>query len=161
MEPLLHLVIPLLIVSFFTRERKYLYLSVFTLVPDIDFLLIHRSFFHSLSFLVIVFSVLYFLEKRDGRPKNFSYVSSFYLLSHLILDSGYPGIRLLYPFSRLYYYFNLDVIYAVPPIVNLEYGSIDTVFYSYGQSHLFTDLGLEFLLIVFSFVLIRKKVVEK
>ena len=110
MEPLVHLIVPVLIVLAFKPrldKRLVLGLSVLTVLPDLDVIVGHRSLFHNIFFVIIsslFVLLLFFLAKSSKRmTANAGYLSLFYLSSHLLFDIGRPGIPFFYPISdRLY-----------------------------------------------------------
>lgn len=97
MEPLIHFVVPfvaLMLVGFKVKEA--LPLSLFALTPDLDALfLIHRSFTHSIPFLLLVAaSLLLVIYKIKPRLLKYGFVALLSTLSHIVLDlpAGYTPI---------------------------------------------------------------------
>ena len=98
MEPLIHFLVPLLLLVFlFPKLDKKIAvgLSLLTQLPDFDIFVVHdlhRALFHNLFFVVIVaLIVAYFLGKTGF------FVSLYYLISHLIFDSAEAGNALFWP----------------------------------------------------------------
>ena len=107
MEPLLHLIVPILILlCFFPKIDKSLIwkLGILTLLPDLDFLIpvIHRMLLHNIFFVIIVVVLLYFLIGRTA-----SLIGAFFLMSHIIMDLVYAGVGMFWPFYKKLIY--LDV----------------------------------------------------
>jgi membrane-bound metal-dependent hydrolase YbcI (DUF457 family) len=103
MEPLVHVLIPLLfLMAIFPKlDKKYVFwLLPLTFLMDFDlFLPGHRWMFHNLLFLFVVAFIVWFVwDKRAW------FVSLFYLGSHLILDLGDPGVAFFYPFFERTFY---------------------------------------------------------
>ncbi|MEM1994886.1 MAG: metal-dependent hydrolase [Nitrososphaerales archaeon] len=112
MEPLIHFVVPfaaLMLVGF--KFRKAMLLSLFALTPDLDALfLIHRSFTHSILFLLLV-AVFLLLIFYKIKPKllRYGFIALFSTLSHVVLDlpSGYTPI--LWPLYNYSIWFQGDL----------------------------------------------------
>jgi hypothetical protein len=99
MEPLVHLIIPtLILLAFIPKYKKLIFsLLIFSIIMDFDSFIpgFHRILFHNLFFALIVTLLLYFIL-----GKTHSLISGYYLLSHLILDLEIPGFALLWPFYK-------------------------------------------------------------
>ena len=98
MEPILHILIPLLILlALFPKldKRLIIGLSFLAIFPDLDFFIpsIHRVILHNIFIAIIIPSLIYFISRN---LKAF-YISLYYLISHLILDLTIGGIALFYP----------------------------------------------------------------
>ena len=127
MEPIFHLLLPLgiLLVLFPNLDKfKVICLSLLTQVMDLDTFLFHdyhRMVFHNLTFMLIVaLIVFYFLGK------TWFFVSLYYLLSHLILDSSEVGNSLLWPFYSNLLGFNFN--FFVFPNWNIDFNLINMPF---------------------------------
>ena len=96
-------------------HTTWVFLLFGSILPDIDHLIdwtfqlqIHRSFTHSLFFVVFSGSIVYLLCRslRNVESKSFAIAISFGVLTHLLLDMiSYPGIQLLWP-SQLHFSIN-------------------------------------------------------
>ena len=97
MEPLFHLLIPILfLMAFFPKIEKKLIamLAIFTVLPDFDLLIpnMHRIAFHNIFFVLIVVLIMFFVfGKLPGL------ISLFFLGSHLIMDFASNGLAFFYP----------------------------------------------------------------
>ena len=101
MEPLMHFIIPLLILLVaFPRmdKRMAVGLTFLALVPDMDFFIgfTHRFLFHSIFFVLGLSLIIYFFSKS----LQVSLISFYYLMSHLILDLTTGAIALFWPFYQ-------------------------------------------------------------
>lgn len=100
MEPVLHFLIPvLLLMAFFRRINKILILklSILTIIMDFDILIPyhHRIAFHNIFFLIIAVLVVYFIAGGLA-----SKIALFFLGSHLICDLLYWGSAFFWPFYK-------------------------------------------------------------
>jgi hypothetical protein len=110
---ILHILVPLtaLLLFYDRRYRKYIILlAPLAILPDIDHIItvgLQRALFHNVFILVPTLTLaLYFYETRNASNKNdvsnllynITLIATFYLLSHLILDSFDGGVSLFYPF---------------------------------------------------------------
>jgi len=101
-----------------------------SILPDADFLLewlnimknVHRTFTHSLLFVIFVGVVTYVLAKyfkqwlKTENPKHLAYAIALGVASHIIYDViFYPGVNLLYPFNWWFaegsFYFATQTLY--------------------------------------------------
>lgn len=81
------------------------YLILLSLLPDLDrFLMQRHSLFHNLFFPFVVAALVYVL-RRDGR---LAVLSLYFLLSHLLLDTG-NFVSYLYPFDSTFYSVSLTL----------------------------------------------------
>ena len=105
-DGLIHLLVPLIIIRiitlFYNLDKKViLFLSTFTLIPDIDFFIFwHRATFHNLffgTFLVILAMVLI----KNYSKLKIALVGSYFFLSHIILDGFF--VDLFYPIQKFHY----------------------------------------------------------
>jgi len=100
MEPLVHLIIPpLVLLAFIPKLRKLIFsLLIFSVIMDLDVFIpgaFHRILFHNLLFVLIVVLIIYFIFGGIH-----SIISGYYLISHLILDLGAPGFSIFWPFYK-------------------------------------------------------------
>ena len=87
---------------------NYFHLAIFSLLPDIDFLIpyvTHRGPTHSLSAILVLFAITIFI------PKLLPYLAAF--ISHILVGDLITanGVRLFWPFSRAYYFIQTLVTY--------------------------------------------------
>jgi hypothetical protein len=98
MEPIFHFIIPVVFVlAFFPKIDKKIILlfSILTLVPDLDYFIGHRAYFHTLLFVIVVGLIFYFAcGKLAGN------LSLFYLGSHLLFDMPKLGVPLFWPLTH-------------------------------------------------------------
>ena len=88
MEAALHFLIPFLIALGLGLElKKAFFLSLFALVPDLDFLIWHRVAFHS-PIVLVAFSVvgLGLAKVFDVKHLKYAYIASLMLFSHFFFD---------------------------------------------------------------------------
>jgi len=98
MEPIMHFLIPLLILLVVypkIDKRLAICLALLTLIPDLDYFInfTHRSLFHNIFFVIILSSIIYLFNKT---LKVFL-ISLYYLTSHLILDLAQGAVALFWP----------------------------------------------------------------
>ncbi|MEM3386783.1 MAG: metal-dependent hydrolase [Nitrososphaerales archaeon] len=112
MEPLIHFVIPfvaLMLVG--VKFKNALLLSLFALAPDLDALfLIHRSFTHSIPFLLLAAAPLLFIIYRlNAKLLRYGFIALLSMLSHVVLDlpAGYTPI--LWPLYNYSIWFQGDL----------------------------------------------------
>ena len=90
---------------------------------DFDYLIPdwHRILFHNLIFVAVLTILVYLIL---GKLESF--ISLYYLLSHLILDLGEPGIPFFYPFYK--YLIGIKALISKPLIgqFNFDFGFIIT-----------------------------------
>ncbi|MEK6974549.1 MAG: hypothetical protein AABW41_04920 [Nanoarchaeota archaeon] len=105
-EIVLHLLVPLVVIRIFSLfykldKKAMLFLSTFTLIPDIDFFIgWHRATFHNLFFgaFLVLISLLFF--KNYSKIKT-ALIGSYFFLSHIVLDGFF--IAWFYPIQRFHY----------------------------------------------------------
>jgi len=131
MEPIVHFLIPLLILLAFkpNLNKKLVFaLSIIAIAPDFDYVFGHRTIFHTLLF-AFIFSFLVYLvfrfiinykKNKEIENKNAFYLSIYYTFFHLLLDIGDPGLPLLYPF------FDKLITFNAVFRVNLQTNAIKT-----------------------------------
>ena len=110
MEPLFHLIIPvLMLMAIYPKlDKKYVFLlAPLTFIMDFDRLVpgAHRLYIHSIFFALLLALVIYIVWDKKA-----FFVSLFYLGSHLLFDMGYPGIAFLYPLVKKTFYITASVI---------------------------------------------------
>jgi len=103
MEPIMHFLIPLLILLVVypkVNKKLAIPLALLALTPDLDFFIdfTHRFLFHSIFFPIIISLTIYFLSKN----LQIALISFYYLISHLVLDMATGAIALFWPlYQRL------------------------------------------------------------
>ncbi|MFW6117226.1 MAG: metal-dependent hydrolase [Thermoproteota archaeon] len=100
MEPLIHVVVPLVVLTVWGVEfKKALPLSLLALLPDLDALfLVHRSFSHSLVVLAGVALPLWWWSYRfKPRFSRWVGLASLSVASHLVMDLFCGHTPLLWP----------------------------------------------------------------
>jgi membrane-bound metal-dependent hydrolase YbcI (DUF457 family) len=110
MDPVMHLLLPLLILLALRIDtRSVLLFAPLAILPDFDaFLGLHRVVFH--SFIpVIVIPVMLILYSKYRRPEWMlgALLVQFYMASHVALDMG--GVVFLWPFT-------MDMFYVDPQL---------------------------------------------
>lgn len=121
MEPLVHAVLPaLILLAFIPKYKKQILIfSLFGLLPDLDTYIpfYHRTIFHNIFFVLIVALFVYIISNRFN-----AILSGYYLLSHLIMDITYPGAAFLYPLYKKFIAFSIAVTTeASKGIYNLKF----------------------------------------
>jgi hypothetical protein len=128
MEPLVHLIIPtLVLLAFFPRLKKeIIFLAPLSIIPDTDILLGKRLIFHNIFFALFVVLVVFltstiiFRNKKKNLPYLLTLIAFFFLFTHLLLDIWGPGIALFYPFEKKLYSFDFN-IYMSPATKIISY----------------------------------------
>src|SRR3989344_3625177 len=97
MEPIMHFLIPLLILLVVypkVNKKLAIPLALLALTPDLDFFIdfTHRFLFHSIFFPIIISLTIYFLSKN----LQIALISFYYLISHLVLDMATGSIALFW-----------------------------------------------------------------
>jgi membrane-bound metal-dependent hydrolase YbcI (DUF457 family) len=105
-----HAFIPLSILFIFSGKlnlnQKYiLYLVIFGIFPDFDAVFHHRYTFHNIFILIIPILIFIFIKNY----RQISGMITYYLSSHLILDTLNGGIAVLYPFSNKMLFLNAEI----------------------------------------------------
>ncbi len=98
----------------------WLFLLAGSIISDLDLLLdwtigshIHRTFTHSLAFVLLMPSLLYLLLwlLNDNKKLHFSIALGMGIATHLLLDMFYPpGIALLWPAKDSFSYYGVVLI---------------------------------------------------
>lgn len=167
MEPLAHVLIPLLfLLAFFPKlEKKYVYGLLFlTILIDFDFLLVtnttHRYLFHNVFFVFLVGLLVYLLWNLKA-----SLVSLYYLFSHLLIDFYIGSVALFWPLYKKFFTVVFDVTLSRSFDLNYEFDiiikSISEVEFT-PDGHLATTLGLVlFILLLIMIIAINRKKIKK
>jgi len=126
-----HAFIPLSILFIFAgklnlKPKYILFLSIFGIFPDFDAIFQHRYTFHNIFILVIPILAFIFIKEY----RQISGMITYYLSSHLILDSFNGGIAVLYPFSKKILFINAEIVqtHNLKSITFLyNYGFVDKI----------------------------------
>ena len=127
MDPLMHLLLPLLfLLALRIDAKKALLLAPLAILPDFDAAFqLHRAVFH--SFIpVLVAPIGLILYSKFKRPEWMlsALLIQFYLASHIILDLG--GVAFAWPFTTEMLYFSPELTFNMQGGINfafhLEYG---------------------------------------
>ncbi len=126
MEPILHLIIPLLIilVLFPKLDKKLVVmLSLLAFTPDFDIFIQgwHRILFHNIFFVILVSLLIY---SRLG--KQAGYITFYFVSSHLILDLAKEGVAILWPLFDKTVYITSEITRGIyfPAAYNFEIGTV-------------------------------------
>ncbi len=99
MDPLMHLVLPLLfLLAIKVDARRAVLLAPLAVLPDLDALFgLHRALGHSfIPILVVPMAILAFSHFKRPEWMPAAIIAQFYLASHVVLDLG--GVAFLWPF---------------------------------------------------------------
>ncbi len=113
MDPLMHLVLPLLfLLALRVDTRRAVLLAPLAVLPDLDALFgLHRALGHSFIPIVLVpMAVLVYSKLKRPEWVAAALIAQFYLASHVILDLG--GVAFLWPFVQEQFYLELGVTFA-------------------------------------------------
>lgn len=121
--------------EFFSRKKiKQLFWAFFlfgAILPDADLLInwifdatIHRTFTHSIIFILITFGAIFLLAKlfkQKNKAKSLALAMALGICMHLILDLvfGAPGIQLLWPLDKWFWFFGMGS-YTIAEIIALS-----------------------------------------
>lgn len=114
-----HAFIPITILLVFSGKLKInpkniLILGFFAILPDTDIILFHRASFHNIFILII--PILAFIITKN---REISWIITFYLVSHLILDIFNGGIYLLYPFYDNVVFVRTEIFFDKIPLFDI------------------------------------------
>ncbi len=122
-EPLLHFAVPFAIFRAFGINRRQAFLlSLFALLPDIDILFqVHRSFTHSIIFVMAIAVPLILFFKRRGRGL-FALLATIAVATHLFLDLFCGFTPILWPLlnEQIALTANFTVNFSSSPTFNLD-----------------------------------------
>jgi hypothetical protein len=124
MEPLIHLLIPLLfLLALFPKlNKKYtFFLLPLAFLMDFDIFIPneHRFIFHNILFALAIATLIYTIWDKKA-----FLVSLYYLTSHLILDSANPGSAIFYPFVDKTIYITAQLLKAETWLPTLQIGIV-------------------------------------
>lgn len=155
-----HIFIPMAILIMFSDKlkidkKKIMTLSFISVLPDIDIFLLHRALFHNIFMIVIVLILIYFLI-RDIEVFG---ITSFYLISHLILDIFNGGIFLLFPIYDGVFFSHIDLLFKDGIIMpTFNYGISDKIVSTTAEGVMSSEnIGTTILLIIFMMLTIFKE----
>lgn len=110
MDPLMHILIPSLILLALGWKQRILKWSFVAVLPDILYLTpFHRNLSHSFIVLGLISAALYYLMK----DKKLAVALAFFLLSHPVLDLG-GYVAVFYPITNTYFRVHSNVIIRNP-----------------------------------------------
>ena len=110
MDPLMHVLIPSLILIAMGWKRGIIKWSFFAILPDVlYFTEFHRNLSHSIIVLgIISAAILYFMKN-----KRLAAALVFFLISHSVLDIG-GYVAIFYPVTDSYFRLHSDIILRNP-----------------------------------------------
>lgn len=127
MDPLLHLMLPLLLVLALRIDpRKAVLLAPLAILPDFDALIgLHRAALHSfVPTLVLPLALIAYSKLKKPEWMLSALLVQFYLASHIVLDLG--GVAFLWPVVQDQIYFEPEITFTVEGGLDfgfsLEYG---------------------------------------
>jgi membrane-bound metal-dependent hydrolase YbcI (DUF457 family) len=127
MDPLMHLMLPLLfLLALRIDTKKVLLFAPLTILPDFDAVFhLHRAVLHSfIPVLVIPVSLILYSKFKRPEWMLSALLVQFYLASHIVLDLA--GVAFAWPFTTEMLYFDPELTF------NMQ-GGINFVFHlSYG-----------------------------
>lgn len=113
MDIVFHLTVPfLLLLALGANKRHAIALLPLTVLPDLGRFVLLRKGLHSIFFVLLIIGILTALTyalKKQSHVKSVAMISSFYLLSHLLLDLG-GFMALLYPLSTETFALHVKVV---------------------------------------------------
>lgn len=153
-----HAFIPLAILFIFAgklnlNKRNIIILSFFGILPDFDAFFQHRYTFHNIFILVLPILAFIFIKQY----RQISGMITYYLSSHLILDTFNGGIAVLYPFSRKILFLNAEIIqtYNLKTMTFLyDYGFTDKVVKTISENSVYGVVSSENFGIITLFLII-------
>jgi len=122
MDPVMHLLLPLLILLALRIEaRPVILLAPLTILPDFDAVFgLHRAVFH--SFIpVLVIPIILIIYSKYKRPEWMlpALIVQFYMASHVALDLG--GVAFLWPVSTDMFYMDPQLNFNMQGGINFEW----------------------------------------
>ena len=164
MDPLMHLLLPLLfLLAIRVDQKKALLLAPLAILPDFDALFgLHRALGHSfVPILIIPMGIL--LYSRYFRPEwvSYAFIAQFYLASHIVLDLG--GVAFLCPLVDQQFYFESEVTFTADGGFSIGFG-LDCgmrELADMGTTSLLSDMGFAMIFLgVLAIVVFRKEAME-
>lgn len=93
-SPVIHIIVPLVILLILLKDNKYIKYSLFALLPDLDnFSGMHRALFHNIFIIIAISFLIYFIIKDE----KVTAVIFIFMFSHIILDLFNGGASLFFP----------------------------------------------------------------
>ena len=122
MDPIMHILLPLLILLALRIDaKKAVLFAPLAILPDFDaFLGAHRMVFH--SFIpVVVLPIALILYSKYKRPEWMlsALLVQFYLASHVVLDLG--GVSFLWPITTDMFYMDPELRFNLQGGINFEW----------------------------------------
>jgi len=164
MDPLIHLMLPLLfLLAIRVDQKKALLLAPLAILPDLDALFgLHRALGHSFV-PILVIPMGFLLYSRYLRPEWVPYaiIAQFYLASHVVMDLG--GVAFLWPLVDQQFYFEPEVTFTADGGfsigLGLDYGMRDLA--DMGTTSLLSDMGFAMIFLgILAIVMFRKEAIE-
>jgi len=147
-ELLLHFAIPFALVAPVLGIRRALIVGIVAILPDLDVLLhLHRSFTHSVIFLLILIVLVVFVSLKLGRGFGTVLACSLSLLSHPLLDLFHSPTPILFPLTNYSYHVSLKMNAVISdrivPYISSTISMEETGFktFQYLDAPIFTDVG--------------------
>jgi len=160
MEPIMHFLIPLLILLVvFPKINKKLAigLALLAVLVDMDFFIdfTHRFLFHNIFFVTILSLIIYFLSKNI---KVFL-ISLYYLTSHLILDLTTGGVALFWPLYQRLIELTISLNSTWLFTFQIKTSPLKTIeeFMTSRPSYFFTETGILVLFVITTMLIIKYK----
>jgi len=158
MDPLMHLMLPmLLLLALRIEPRKVVMFAPLAILVDLDALFgLHRALFHSFIPILVLPAILLAYSKPEWMLS--SVLVMFYLVSHVVLDLG--GVAFLWPFVHDQFYLDPQITFAASDGFDigfsLEYGMKPLE--PMGTTSLLSDYGFGLIFLgVFAAVVFRKE----
>ncbi len=157
MEPIIHFLVPLLLLLAVFPElnkRKIILFAFLTIAIDLDFFIpgMHRVIFYNIFFITLLAIFFYFIINKEAM-----YLSLYFTISHLLFDLSKPGIALLYPLVKKTFYFDFNIIAnGFIPKLQVIVGTLDLpLVHSLKDSFYLTTQGILFLIITIAILIIK------
>ena len=122
MDPVMHLLLPLLVLLALRIEtRAVILLAPLTILPDFDaFLGLHRVVFHSfIPVLVLPIALLLYSKFRRPDWMLYALIVQFYMVSHVALDLA--GVAFMWPFTTDMFYVDPELKFNMQGGLNFEW----------------------------------------
>jgi len=158
-EPLIHLIIPLLLLLLICDKDKrtlIFILSPIAIIPDLDIFYDHRGLLHNIFILVGILAVSKLFSEK-WKPTLI--IISAYFVSHIVLDMFNGGVGLLYPFHNMLFVIKTEIMLTKD--THILYSVFDWGFKNgYTNSeigiHVINTEGIGVLFLALSFLLSKK-----
>lgn len=162
-ELILHFAIPFSLSAPILGVRRAFIVGLIAILPDIDALArIHRSFTHSMLFLLPLSLLAIVISAKLGKGIKMTTASALALLSHPILDLFHSLTPILYPISDYSYHVSVkmrvviseEIAPAVAAALNFE--RISSMDAGIIDAPIFTDVGFSISALLITFPLIHQ-----